>query len=698
MLQDHWRAWICPFGCVGEYSSSSGLRDHLHQSHTAEFAGQDANAIVDLSSKANVSRAKGPCPLCHDFQITSSHQYQSHVGEHLEQLALFVLPTQDDDDDDDHGGGRDFDDHKPSSLQDFDINTADGSDSSKDTDFEISDPQEDDERAELAQMKEKTTPILESNPQGTTATGGSDNAHSSYYCQDCGDYIPWGYYCGHSSVGEPKYVNRLDSSYANEVSNTSNTEQASAGASKARPTAEAGGLANLLPSPDVRSMQAGEPNSDGLGKYSDGGQREIGDPENTTRSTISTMISDKSPYFSGDLHIMPSSRNDSTVPRDSHHHRRRRQNSPASPVSRLDAQAVNLGDSGYEYAKSSDLVRYDLDNHDEWLVATQHDTPSYAWNASDDQTLLGARASGQNWAQIQQNYFPAKTPNACRKRHKLLMDLKSADGYTEDRKERDHGRIAAPRNSTDNEDLTIFIKGTASLTRGDTKLDIRDGDEVAFRTPESNPKHAGVQIRRQNQASMDAAAPSSGRDAMPAATEDELTSVTFPQREGRHRLGTGVADIQRHPIPSSLERKGSIRELSAARREEDDLELVSLLRDKEIKGILKQPTAQFQEDPHPVREGVRPHKDDKSKADVPPGARWTKISRKLVNPDALTIGEERFEAREDYVWVFRVLNKAEIEAYTAATAQLRGSLEHFELGGFRYYVLIRVSRNAKART
>jgi hypothetical protein len=62
-------------------------------------------------------------------------------------------------------------------------------------------------------------------------------------------------------------------------------------------------------------------------------------------------------------------------------------------------------------------------------LPAQHRASSGAWNANDDQTLLGARASGQNWAQIQQNYFPSKTPNACRKRHERLMERKGADDW-----------------------------------------------------------------------------------------------------------------------------------------------------------------------------------------------------------------------------------------------------------------------------
>lgn len=120
---------------------------------------------------------------------------------------------------------------------------------------------------------------------------------------------------------------------------------------------------------------------------------------------------------------------------------------------------------------------------------------------------------------------------------------------------------------------------------------------------------------------------------------------------------------------------------SPSAHDDKQVRVVSPPRDKDerrpIKGILKQPRPAFPEEPNPVREGVAPHKDDKTKGNVPPGARWTKISRKLVNPEALTIGKERFEVREDFVIVLRVLNKEEIEAYTAATAQLRGGLLSF---------------------
>ncbi|KAL7621333.1 hypothetical protein AAE478_008654 [Parahypoxylon ruwenzoriense] len=141
------------------------------------------------------------------------------------------------------------------------------------------------------------------------------------------------------------------------------------------------------------------------------------------------------------------------------------------------------------------------------------------------------------------------------------------------------------------------------------------------------------------------------------------------------------ASTERLAAESRDESRG--RETSVpAQKEEKQVRVVSPPREKAelkpIKGILKPPSAKFPEEQNPIREGVAPHKDDKSKKDVPPGARWTKISRKLVNPSALEIGKERFEVRDDFVIVLRVLSKEEIQAYATATAQIRAEARRRE--------------------
>lgn len=97
------------------------------------------------------------------------------------------------------------------------------------------------------------------------------------------------------------------------------------------------------------------------------------------------------------------------------------------------------------------------------------------------------------------------------------------------------------------------------------------------------------------------------------------------------------------------------------------------------KGILRKPTAKFPEDPEPIREGVAPHKSALKGKDIPVNARWTKIDRRLVNPEALDEAKERFEERLDCVIVLRVLTKQEIQKLADRTKEIResrGMLSH----------------------
>lgn len=74
-------------------------------------------------------------------------------------------------------------------------------------------------------------------------------------------------------------------------------------------------------------------------------------------------------------------------------------------------------------------------------------------------------------------------------------------------------------------------------------------------------------------------------------------------------------------------------------KHDEQFRVLSPLKDEEEKKrtteILKRPSPQFPEEPNPIEEGVALHGDgDKTKADILPGPKWTKISRKMVNPKA----------------------------------------------------------------
>ncbi|KAL8856869.1 MAG: hypothetical protein Q9178_006586 [Gyalolechia marmorata] len=89
------------------------------------------------------------------------------------------------------------------------------------------------------------------------------------------------------------------------------------------------------------------------------------------------------------------------------------------------------------------------------------------------------------------------------------------------------------------------------------------------------------------------------------------------------------------------------------------------------KPALRSPTERFPEDPDFVRPGVAPSEESRRSKGIPPNARWTKIDRQLVNPEALERGRERFMERENYVVVLRVLIREEIEQYARETQRIR---------------------------
>lgn len=94
MVEEHWRSRACAFGCADTFLTPADLRLHLVQIHSVHE--QTVESIMPITSRVDADRAIGSCPLCRVFEIQSHQQYLSHVGHHLEQLALFVLPSSDD--------------------------------------------------------------------------------------------------------------------------------------------------------------------------------------------------------------------------------------------------------------------------------------------------------------------------------------------------------------------------------------------------------------------------------------------------------------------------------------------------------------------------------------------------------------------------------------------------------------------------
>lgn len=157
------------------------------------------------------------------------------------------------------------------------------------------------------------------------------------------------------------------------------------------------------------------------------------------------------------------------------------------------------------------------------------------------------------------------------------------------------------------------------------------------------------------------------------APEIEENSKAESHRHHRHHSRTSDKDSFSDDSSSSSSEESDTE--TASNKKERQVRVVSPSRespppDPPIKGILRPPRPSFPEDPAPVREGVAPLKGAGKKG-IPANARWTKIDRRLVNPEALERGKERFEEKSDSVIVLRVLTKEEIQSYAAETARIR---------------------------
>ncbi|RAL64929.1 hypothetical protein DID88_001521 [Monilinia fructigena] len=172
--------------------------------------------------------------------------------------------------------------------------------------------------------------------------------------------------------------------------------------------------------------------------------------------------------------------------------------------------------------------------------------------------------------------------------------------------------------------------------------------------------------------------------SVPRQSSQEPTLGPSSKPLGRKSFTKDMSEVAELRAELNREDRGRRDPLAPTTTENKQLRVVSPPREKVEEKSEKPILLQF------VR-GVAPLKDAK-KDGVPPDARWTKIARKLVNPAALEVGKERFEARDDFVIVLRVLSREEIQAYATATQQIRAAREEEEERAHR-----RARREARER-
>lgn len=89
----HRREWFCNW-CLETCPTRAEFKDHLSASHTG-ICGAELEVVVERCERAIQSAQ--PCPICNGLFFP--RQLQSHLGRHLQQLAIFALPIPEESDD-----------------------------------------------------------------------------------------------------------------------------------------------------------------------------------------------------------------------------------------------------------------------------------------------------------------------------------------------------------------------------------------------------------------------------------------------------------------------------------------------------------------------------------------------------------------------------------------------------------------------
>jgi ankyrin repeat protein len=110
------REWFCS-KCKKAFPSSDTFREHLFKKHKHLISDPKEQLEVLLARGARAMEGKQKCPLCQEEYVPK--QLRSHLGRHLEQIALFILPEASEENED-SGSDHDSDDGNISTASDSD--------------------------------------------------------------------------------------------------------------------------------------------------------------------------------------------------------------------------------------------------------------------------------------------------------------------------------------------------------------------------------------------------------------------------------------------------------------------------------------------------------------------------------------------------------------------------------------------------
>lgn len=120
-MQIHRRRWICGEECGQAYENRKAMGDHIRECHWDSVAEKQLSVMIDMCERPIDESELISCPLCSRAPL-SLGRLHTHLAQHMEEIALFILSGSSEKDDDEDSlvskraaRAASNDDHKASS-------------------------------------------------------------------------------------------------------------------------------------------------------------------------------------------------------------------------------------------------------------------------------------------------------------------------------------------------------------------------------------------------------------------------------------------------------------------------------------------------------------------------------------------------------------------------------------------------------
>ena len=112
------KIWICN-DCAARFSERDLFREHAYSNHGNVLMRNQLEALVNSAEKRVGIAEDNKCPFCYELPGTQSRAFAMHVGRHMEEIALAVLPRDSEFVDDQSSAGSFTDSSSPKDVFDL---------------------------------------------------------------------------------------------------------------------------------------------------------------------------------------------------------------------------------------------------------------------------------------------------------------------------------------------------------------------------------------------------------------------------------------------------------------------------------------------------------------------------------------------------------------------------------------------------